>query len=250
VEQSDDPLRADDALVGAEPEDVLLGSGAADEGDPRADHADSTPGDVREEATSVVSLDDRPTTELPPVVGPALEPRGRFAGVASWAVFAAVAVVVIAATTTLGAWLQGPTAERQSFTGLIQPVPTSTASAPPAAAPAPTPSAEPAPEPAPEKQPAARPTQRPRATRAPAPAQPPPPAAAVNAPTTPEKKPEAPGAKTSAASAPAAAGADGAVQDSSARDSATDSAAKDSEKQSTDSDDDKEGAASASEDDN
>jgi hypothetical protein len=210
VGEPDDPLRADDALVGAEHEDVLLGAGAADEGESGAGYDESGHDDVDEHPTSIAALDDRPTTEIPPVVVPAPQPRGRFAGVASWVVFAAVAVVVIAATTTWASWLQGPTAERQSFTGLIQPpVPTATSSPPPpaettAAAP---PSAEPEPQPERKPEPAARPTQRPRVTRAPAP--PPPPAAAVNAPVTPdgEKKEEKP-PKTSAASGPAVADAD------------------------------------------
>jgi hypothetical protein len=202
----DDPLRADDALVGAEHEDVLLDSGAADDGEQDADYADPRH-DVDEHPTSIAPpLDDRPTTEIPRVVGPAPEPRGRFAGVKPWAVFAAVAVVVITTTTTLASWLQGPTAERQSFTGLMQP-PTPTATvAPPApveATPPPPPSAEPEPKPEPKPQPAARPTtQRPRATRAPAAPPPPPPAAAVNAPATPDgekqKEEEESAPKTSA----------------------------------------------------
>lgn len=176
MEEPDDPLRADDAVVGAEHEDVLLGSGAADEAEPDVPYAGPTPADDDEHPTSVAPMDDQPTMEIPAVVGPAPAPRGRFARVAPWAVFAAVAVVVIAATSTFAAVLQGPTAERQSFTGLIQ-VPTATASAPPPAqaAPPPSPEAEPTPEPEKKPEPAARPTQRPRATRAPAP--PPPPAA-------------------------------------------------------------------------
>jgi type IV secretory pathway VirB10-like protein len=242
VGEPDDPLRADDALVGTESEDVLLDSGAADEGESRAEYAgyvDPAPDDPDEHPTSVASLDDRPTTELPPVVGPAPEPRGRLAGLAPWAVFAAVAVVVIAATTTWAAWLQGPTADRQSATPMIiQPVPTATVAAPPTVAAAPpAPAAEPEPDPEPEKAPAARTAQRPRPTRAPAP--PPPPAEAVNAPTTPDTKKDTPPA-TKAPASGAAVAADKDDADSGDKDSQKDTA--DSEK--ANSDDEKEAAAS------
>ncbi|TWF74131.1 hypothetical protein FHX44_1110 [Pseudonocardia hierapolitana] len=205
--EPDDPLRADDPLVGAEHEDVLLGSGTAEEREPAAEHVDSVQDDLDENPTFVATSDDRPTTELPRVVAPtpAPEPTTWSGGVAPWAVFAAVAVVVIAATTTLASWLQGPTSERQGFTGLTQPFPTATSAPPaPVEAPAAPPSAEPEPEPEPE--PAARPTQRPRATKAPA--APRPPAAAVNGRATPNgEEKEEPASTTSAPSLPAAADA-------------------------------------------
>jgi hypothetical protein len=210
VAEPDDPLRADDPLVGAEHEDVLLGSGPAEEGEPAAGYVDSVRDDVDENPTFVATLDDRPTTELPPVVAsaPAPEPTTWLGGAAPWAVFAAVAVVVIAATTTLASWLQGPTSERQGFTGLTQPFPTATSAPPAPAAPvaAPPVSAEPEPEP----EPAARPTQRPRATKAPAPAARPP-AAAVNGPATPDgEEKEEPAPPSSPPDLPAAAGPDAA----------------------------------------
>jgi outer membrane biosynthesis protein TonB len=219
VSEPDDPLRADDPLVGAQHEDVLLGSGAADDDDPAAEYADTGQEDVDESPVSGAVLDDRPTTKLPPVVAPASAPeqQGRWAGAAPWAVFAAVAVVVITATTTLASWLQGPTAERQSFTGLIQPPPTSSvAPVAPAEPAAPPPTAEPEPQPEPDPDPeparAERPTERPRPTRAQPAA--PPPAAAVNAPASRTPKPEEePQARTSAPNAPAAAGVDTAEKD-------------------------------------
>lgn len=211
--EPDDPLRADDALVGAQHEDVLLGSDPVDDDEP----ADPVLHEVEEIPVAVAVLDDRPTTELPRlVVEPAPEPPGRWAGAAPWAVFAVVAVVVIAATTTWASWLQGPTAQRQSFTGLMQPVPTSAAAAPQAApiAPAPSPDPEPEVEPQPEpvREPVARPTQRPRTTRTPAPAAPRPTGAAVNGTVTTSGKPagesapktSAPGAAAGAANAEAA----------------------------------------------
>jgi hypothetical protein len=221
VAEPDDPLRADDALVGAHHEDVLLGADPVDDDEPAP-----LPDELDEVPAPVAVLDDRPTTELPPVVvAPAPEPPGAWAGVAPWAVFAAVAVVVIAATTTWASWLQGPTAERQSFTGLIQPTFTASAPAPVEAAPAPDPDPEPEaepqpdPQPAPERQQVARPTQRPRVTRPPAT---PPPAAAVNAPATPTGKPQGQSsAKTPAPSSAAAAAANADASD------------KDNEKEST-----------------
>jgi hypothetical protein len=214
VAEPDDPLRADDALVGAQHEDVLLGSDPVVDDDP----ADPVLDEVEEIPVAVAVLDDRPTTELPRlVVGPAPEPPGRWAGAAPWAVFAVVAVVVIAATTTWASWLQGPTAQRQSFTGLMQPVTTS-AAAPPQVAPAPSPDPEPEVEPQPEptREPVARPTQRPRTTRTPAPAAPRPTGAAVNGTVTTSGKPAGESApKTSApgSAAGAAANAEAAEND-------------------------------------
>ncbi len=241
MNEPDDPLRADDPLVGAQHEDVLLGSGAADDDDPAAEYADAGHEDADESPESVAVLDDRPTTKLPPVVAaaPAAEPQGRWSGAAPWAVFAAVAVVVITATTTLASWLQGPTAERQSFTGLIQPPPTSAvapvapaepAPPPPTAEPEPQPEANPDPDPAP----AARPTERPRPTRAQPAA--PPPAAAVNAPASRTPKPEEPPAATSAPQAPAAAEADTAERDTAEKDGEQESADADKAKPDEDSD--------------
>ncbi|WP_343941332.1 hypothetical protein, partial [Pseudonocardia zijingensis] len=130
VGEPDDPLRSDDPLVGAEHEDVLLGSEAADVPEVEGDQPD--PADP-ERATAVVPVDDRPTTEMPALVGPAPEAasRGGLSGVASWAVFAVIAVVVLTATTTLAGWLQGPTADRQAATPMLQAVPTATAAPPP-----------------------------------------------------------------------------------------------------------------------
>jgi hypothetical protein len=221
VNEPDDPLGADDPLVGAQHEDVLLGSGRADDDDPAAEYADTGHEDVDDESpASAAVLDDRPTTKIPPVVTSesAPEPQGRWAGAAPWAVFAAVAVVVITATTTLASWLQGPTAERQSFTGLLQP-PTTSSAAPvaPAEPASPPPAAEPEPQPEPDPDPApapvARPTERPRPTRAQQPAAPPP-AAAVNAPASRTPKPEEESAaKTTAPKAPSAADVETAEKD-------------------------------------
>ena len=233
VDEPDDPLRADDPLVGAEHEDVLLGSGAADDDDPAAEYADTGQEDVDDSPVSGAVLDDRPTTKLPPVVvaAPAPEVQGRWAGAAPWAVFAAVAVVVITATTTLASWLQGPTAERQSFTGLIQSPPTSSVApvapaepAPPPPTPEPEPQPTPEAKPDPDPAPAARPTERPRPTRAQPAA--PPPAATVNAPASRTPKPQAePPATSSAAQA-----ASGAEADTAERDSENDSADADAAK--------------------
>ena len=186
----DDPLRGDDPLGGAEHEDVLLDGASGDDRSPAADAGSGDDADdeaaVPDDATSFVALDDRPTTVIPRVeVTPPAQSRWS-TGLAPWAVFAAVAVLVVAATSTWAAWLQGPTADRQVATPRIQLVPTQTAPAPPtpeAVASPPEPMVEPEPEPEPE--PAARPTQR-RPTRAPAPRPepPPPPAAAAADPET------------------------------------------------------------------
>lgn len=161
----DDPLR-EDALVVDPPEDML-----------RDDTPD--PGVAPEpDAASVAALDDRPTTELPRVTAPPVPPpppRSWAAGLAPWAVFAAVGVVVIIATSTWAAWLQGPTSARQAATPRIDPVPVLTSPAPPAPAtvappPSPEPEAESAVEPERDPGPTARSSERAGPTRQQAPA--------------------------------------------------------------------------------
>lgn len=187
--EPDDPLRADDPLVGPEHEDVLLGSGGPEAREPDAGDAGPRPAarPVEDDmgATAVVPQDDRPTSVIPAMAEPApQEPAARplLSGImAPWAAFAAVALVVIAATSAFAGWLQGPTADRRSATPMLQPVPTATAppsveaTTPPPA----TTEAEPTPEPEPTRERAPRTTQRPRPTRAPAPQ---PPAATAEAP--------------------------------------------------------------------
>jgi hypothetical protein len=189
VGEPDDPLRSDDPLVGPEHEDVLLGSAGPEVREPEAGdmgpRPSAGPADDDMGATAVVSQDDRPTAVIPALAEsapPAPATRPLLSGImAPWAAFAAVALVVIAATSTFAGWLQGPTADRRSATPMLQPVPTATAppSVEPTTPPPATTEAEPTPEPEPTKERAPRTTQRPRPTRAPAPR---PPAATAEAP--------------------------------------------------------------------
>jgi outer membrane biosynthesis protein TonB len=183
----DDPLREDDTSVGAESEDLLGHDPIGVDGPVRVDDVDLA------EQTSVIGDDDWPTTELPRVAAPAeaeaeAQERTWKAILAPWALFAVVAVVVLAATSTWASWLQGPASDGQDTRPQVALVPTS-APAPPSPQ-----AAEPTPEPSAEAEPVAEPTRTPRATpersRAPravtkAPPPPPPPPAGTSGTATP-----------------------------------------------------------------
>lgn len=175
----DDPLR-EDVLVPNQPDDDPLRDDGFAPDEPEDGLRDGVP-DV-DDATSVVALDERPTTVLPRVsAAPPAASDSRTASLAPWAVFAAVGVVVILATSTWAAWLQGPTADRNAAPPRIDPVQTLTAPAPPAPVTVVPSDPEPAAEPEPDPEPVERSSERPRPTRERAPAPqadtPPPPVA-------------------------------------------------------------------------
>jgi type IV secretory pathway VirB10-like protein len=177
----DDPLR-DDPL-GSEGEDVLGGSGVLRpaERDVAADRLVHPAPPRLDGPPAATSLDDRPTAyfsrivETPAApVAPAPQP-GLRAVLAPWAVFGAVGVLLIAATTTWASWLRGPAADQDAPFPTFAPMVTATspAPAPPAAiAQPPTPTTAPEPEAEPDPEPTRRATERPRPTRERSPAAP------------------------------------------------------------------------------
>jgi hypothetical protein len=184
VAVSDDPLREDE-LVLDEPEDLFDEVGPADE------------------PVAAADPDDRPTTQLPRVTAPPAQAPTWMSGLAPWAVFGVVAVVVIAATSAWASWLRGPT-DQHSATPRIAPVPTMTAPAAPTsemAAPSPEPSLDPVTQPI--EPPPTR--ERSRAPRAVTQTPPPPPARPV-------EEAETPAAGGSAAASPSAAADRAAVE--------------------------------------